>query len=229
MNSRRVCPHLTSLALILVLLAACVAPLATPPPVTPSATPSPGTPAGETPTAATPTESPILPTPLVTEVDPEEYALFSAMLDQRLVGYQQEGAVVIRAQTSADIDVLEFALEGPSELPADLVEAYRLRNDQPYTLDRGFTLKDSYELMPQPEYEQLLRTAGTSWEDFEARYPQAEGVFLFSRAGLNATRDQALVTMSYYCGSLCLEGGMFLMEKQDGIWKVKQELVVWMA
>jgi hypothetical protein len=173
--------------------------------------------------------SPPQPTPLVTEVDPEEYALFSAMIDQNVVGYRLGESVVICEQTKPHIDALEFALEGPFDPPKELVEAYRLRNDQPYTLDLSFALKQTYELMPQSEYDALLRTGSASWADFEAKYPQAGGVFIFSRAGLNAARDEALVSIGYYCGSLCSEGGVFLMVKEDGVWKVKQELATWMS
>ena len=169
------------------------------------------------------------PTPLVTDVDPEEYALFSAMIDQNVVGYNPDAPVVIRDQTSPDIDELEFALKGPYDLPEELVEAYRLRNDQPYTLAPNFTPKRAYTLMPQAEYEELLRAGSTGWEEFETNYPQAKGVFFFSRAGLNAARDEALVSMSYTCGSLCAEGGVFLMVKQDGVWTVEQEIASWKA
>ena len=169
--------------------------------------------------------SPPQPTPLVTEVDPEEYALFSAMIDQNVTGYTLGESVVILEQSKPHIDSLEFALEGPFEPPEELVEAYRLRNDQPYTLGQSFTLKQAYKLMPQSEYDGLLGTGSAGWEDFETKYPQAGGVFLFSRAGLNAARDEALVNISYYCGSLCTTGGVFLMVKEDGVWKVKQQLV----
>ena len=169
------------------------------------------------------------PTPLVTEIDPEEYALFSAMLDQNVVGYDPEAPVVIRDQTSPHIDNLEFALEGPHKLPKELVEAYRSRNDRPYTLAPNFTLKRGYTLMPQAEYAGLLRTGSTSGEDFQIKYPEARGVFFFSRAGLNAARDEALVSISYYCGSLCVEGGVFLMVKEDGVWKFEREFLSWMA
>ena len=169
------------------------------------------------------------PTPLVTDIDPEEYALFSAMLDQNIVGYDPDAPVVIRDQTSPHIDELEFALKGSFDLPQELVQAYRLRNDQPYTLAPNFTLKRTYTLMPQAEYAALLRAGSTSGEDFQNKYPQAKGVFFFSRAGLNAARDEALVSVSYTCGSLCVEGGMFLMVKQDGVWKVEQEVASWEA
>jgi hypothetical protein len=200
------------LALTICTLAACS--LAAPSPIQP------------TPLAA---PSPVQPTPLVTEVDPEEYALFSAMIDQNVVGYQRGGVVVIREQTTPNIDNLEFALEGPIEPPKELVEAYRLRNDQPYKLDHGFALNQAYELIPQPEYDSLLRGGRASWADFEAKYPQADGIFVFSRAGLNLARDEALVSMGYYCGSLCAEGGVFLMAREDGVWKVKQQLAAWMS
>ena len=170
-----------------------------------------------------------LPTPLVTDVDPEEYALYSAMIDQNLVGYDPEAPIVIRDQTSPDLDNLEFALEGPYDLPEELVEAYRLRNDRPYTLAPNFSLQRAYSLMPQAEYEKMVQGGGAGWEELQTNYPEARGVYLFARAGLNAARDQALVSMSYYCGSLCAEGGMFWMVKEDGVWKVKQEVVSWMA
>ena len=82
-----------------------------------------------------PPSSPPQPTPLVAEVDPEEYALFSAMIDQGVVGWDQGESILILEQTRPHIDDLEFALEGPYEPPKELVEAYRMRNEQPYTLD----------------------------------------------------------------------------------------------
>ena len=99
----------------------------------------------------------------------------------------------------------------------------------PYTLDPNFMLKRAYARMPQAEYAELLRAGGAGWKDLQANYPQAKGVFFFSRAGLNAARDEALVSISYTCGSLCAEGGVFWMVKQDGVWTVKQEVASWMA
>lgn len=130
---------------------------------------------------------------------------------------------------SRPIRNLELALEGPADIPEELVEAYRLRNDQPYTLERSFTLEQDYKLMPQSEYDDLLRTGKATWADFAEKYPETEGVFIVSRAGLNATRDEALVSISYYCGDLCAEGGVFLMVKEGGVWKFKQSLAAWMA
>ena len=109
------------------------------------------------------------------------------------------------------------------------MEAYRLRNDRPYTLDPNLPLKRAYTLMPQAEYAALVKVGSPGFKDFEAKYPGARGVFFFSRAGLNPARDKALVSMSYYCGSLCAEGGVFLMVKQDGVWKVEQEVAGWEA
>jgi hypothetical protein len=120
-------------------------------------------------------------------------------------------------------------LEGPADIPEELVEAYRLRNDQPYTLERNFTLEQDYTLIPQSEYDGFLRTGTENWVDFRTKYPNSDGIFLISRAGLNEMRDEALVSISYYCGDLCVEGGMFLMVKEDGVWKIKESLVAWMA
>ena len=87
----------------------------------------------------------------------------------------QGGPVLIREQTDPDIQNLEFALEGPAEIPEELVEAYRLRNNQPYTLERNFTLEQDYTLMPQSEYDDLLRTGTAKWVDFRTKYPEVDG------------------------------------------------------
>lgn len=208
--------RLLLLLLMIGTLSACSVVTPAPPPSTPQPPPTP------------PQSTQVPSTPLVAEVDPEEYALFSAMIDQNLVGFNQGKPVVIREQTSPNIQELEFALEGPNEIPEELVESYRLRNDQPYTLDPNFTLQQSYKLMPQSEYGDLVSTAGAGWADFEAKY-KADGVLLVSHAGLNNTHDEALVSISYYCGILCVDGGLYLMVKEDGIWKVKQALAAWMA
>ena len=76
---------------------------------------------------------------------------------------------------------------------------------------------------------ELLRVGRTDGEAFQKKYPEARGVFFFSRAGLNAARDEALVSVSYYCGSMCVEGGVFLMVKQDGVWTVEQEVASWQS
>jgi len=213
------------LTLIVCTLSACSP--GPPPMLQPTSLPTPQPTAQPTPQPAP--QPTVQSTPLVTEVDPEEYALFSAMIDQNLVGYNQGGPVLIREQTDPDIPNLEFALEGPADIPEELVEAYRLRNDQPYTLERSFTLEHDYALVPQSEYDDLLRSGRLTWADFAEKYPEAEGVFMVSRAGLNAARDEALVSISYYCGDLCAEGGVFLMVKEDGVWKFKQALAAWMA
>jgi len=48
----------------------------------------------------------------------KEYALFSAMIEQNVVGYDPEAlTVVICEQTKPHLDTLEFALEGPATPP----------------------------------------------------------------------------------------------------------------
>ncbi|MEA3334658.1 MAG: hypothetical protein U9R25_02035 [Chloroflexota bacterium] len=101
-----------------------------------------------------PTASP-QPTPLVTEVDPEEYVLFSAMIDQKVVGYRLGEPVVIRELTSPRINDLEFALEGPHEIP-NLGQ----RREASQLFPRGFTYYD-FEFFSENEKSTVSWTAGT--------------------------------------------------------------------
>ncbi|MEW5868377.1 MAG: hypothetical protein AB1894_03820 [Chloroflexota bacterium] len=172
--------------------------------------------------------APPQPTPLLTEIDPEEYALFSALIEGSAIGAKAGEAIVIREQTDPDLQNLDMALKAPQQPPEELVEAYRLRNAQVYTLSRSFSLQQTYELLPQATYDDLIHRR-LAWTDFQAQHPLANGVYFFSRAGLNAGRDMALVSFSFYCGSLCGQGGVFWLVKENGDWKVKEQLLTWMS
>ena len=57
----------------------------------------------------------------------------------------------------------------------------------------------------------------------------AIGLISFSRVGFNAKEDQALVSMDFVCGELCGAGGTYLLEKEEGVWVVKQTLTAWIS
>jgi hypothetical protein len=64
---------------------------------------------------------------------------------------------------------------------------------------------------------------------FQARYPEASGLVAFSRVGFDANEDKALALMGYRCGDLCSAGGLYLLVKEDGNWKVQEELMAWQS
>ena len=162
-------------------------------------------------------------------IEAEEYAVYSALIRQNPIGYDLGSSFVVRKNTRADLDMFERTLENVHKLPSSLVDSYRSRNAVSYTLDPNLDIEQDYVLMPQEVFDEILGRRGSRWTDFEAKYPGASGFILFSRVGFNADGDQALADMGYRCGELCGAGGLYLLVKEDGNWKVQETLMVWQS
>jgi hypothetical protein len=176
--------------------------------------------------------SPSFPRPTVTPppgIEAEEYAVYSALIRQNPIGYNLGSSLVIREQTVSDAGMFERTLENVHPLPARLVDSYRSRNAASYTLGRNLDVGQDYTLMSQEESNKIVRQGGETWTDFEAKYPGATGLLSFSRVGFNANEDEALASMGFHCGDLCGAGGLYLLVKEDGTWKVVEKLMVWQS
>jgi hypothetical protein len=184
----------------------------------------------QTPPAPTATATPSGPTvtpPAVIEA--EEYAVYSALIQQNPIGYDLGASILIREQTISDLEMLDSALERASPLPAGLVDSYRSRNAASYTLDPNLDVDLEYALMPEDEFTRIFLRRGSVWTRFQEAYPEAEGIVFFSRVGFGANGDDALVTMGYRCGDLCGAGGLYLLAREDGGWQVQDALIIWQS
>ena len=216
------------LALALLALFVCLCGYALPAPTaTPVATATP-----------VPTATPLPSvTPLATacppqDIEAEEYAVYSALIRQNAIGYDLGSFIVIRQQTVFDADMFERTLEQRPDLPAKLADSYQSRNAAPNTLGPNLDVEQDYALMPEEEFEEIFLQVGQGaaiWPDFEARYPEASGLVIFSRVGFDARVERALALMGYRCPGLCGAGGLYLLGKEDGDWKVQEELYAWQS
>jgi hypothetical protein len=163
------------------------------------------------------------------DIEAEEYAIYSALIQQNPIGYNLGASFVVREQTVGGLDMFERTLENVHRLPSSLVDSYRSRNAASYTLGPNLDIEQDYVLMPQQVFEEIFLKRGSLWTDFEAKYPGASGFVTFSRVGFSADGDEALVDMGYRCGDLCGAGGLYLLVKEDGNWKVQEELMAWQS
>jgi hypothetical protein len=162
-------------------------------------------------------------------IEEEELAIYSALIRQNPIGYNLGSFFVVREQTVADFDMFERTLENVHRLPSSLVDSYRSRNAATYTLGPNLDIEQDYVMMPQEVFEEIFIKRGSLWTDFEAKYPGASGFVTFSRVGFDAEADEALVDMGYRCGDLCGAGGLYLLVKEDGNWKVQEALMAWQS
>jgi hypothetical protein len=109
------------------------------------------------------------------------------------------------------------------------VDSYRSRNGERYTVEPNLDVEIDYALMPEEDFETVFLRGGSTWARFQERYPEASGVVVFSRVGFGANEDEALVLMGYRCGDLCGAGGLYVLVKEEGSWKVQEALMVWQS
>jgi hypothetical protein len=160
----------------------------------------------------------------------EEYAVYSTLIRQNPIGYNLGASFVVRENTRADLDMFERTLENVHKLPSSLVDSYRSRNAASYTLDSNLDIEQDYAMLPQEEFEQIfLRRKGSVWTTFQEAYPEAGGMIIFSRVGFDEKEEKALAEFGFRCGDLCGAGGLYLLVKEDGNWKVQEELMAWQS
>jgi hypothetical protein len=84
-----------------------------------------------------------------------------------------------------------------------------------------------YRVVTQEELDKVFK--GGHWEDFYKKYPQAGGVWAFSRPGYNSARNQAVLYVSHACGSLCGTGHLYFLAKRNDRWAVQNRLMLWIS
>ena len=65
--------------------------------------------------------------------------------------------------------------------------------------------------------------------EFQARFSNNAGIYVFSRPGLNLSKDEAVFYFDHFCSGLCGGGGYVLMRKVNGAWHIVDEHSIWMS
>ena len=64
---------------------------------------------------------------------------------------------------------------------------------------------------------------------FQKKYSGAPGLFSLSKAGFNRKMSQALVYVQLTCGLVCSRGFFVWLVREDGVWKIRDEMPAWIA
>jgi hypothetical protein len=86
---------------------------------------------------------------------------------------------------------------------------------------------ESCKIITQEELDKVFK--GGHWEDFYKKYPQAGGVWTFSRPGYNSERNEAVLYVGHACGSLCGTGHLYFLVKRNDQWTVQNRLMLWIS
>jgi hypothetical protein len=153
--------------------------------------------------------------------DPDAYAVYAAVLPMIWNSEHEPKSLIFQEETefSATESAGHLCVKGDKKFSVSwgsTLKDYASVNRVPRRLLRMFPMDKTYILVPERELNDLILKS--HWEDFYTRYPEAKSYISVSSVGFNAQKTKALLTMTYSCGMLCMEGTYYLMEKQNGKW-----------
>jgi len=178
-----------------------------------------------------------LPFVFASSEESEEYAVYSALIKDEFVKDNVKLLVISdRTLFYANPDYLnsttyEERIQQTKKfypsVPEDAIVDFETKHLQPFGLSPKFNLPVMYKLI---DYARLERDKdGTSIRSFYEEYPEARGIISLSRVGFNKLRNEAFVRVEYTFCPLCGHGGMVLLKKESGIWRVVEDLGGWVS
>ncbi len=171
--------------------------------------------------------APARPTPPAAQVEQEEQAVYAAYFKDKA------GPLVILQDTATDISpdsqqqTLEYIRSDLENLSGETLEDYLYRNRQPSQLSADMQIGVDYVLLSEDELSAIFHQPD-GWEIFNQKYPRS-GYTVLSRVGFNRSLDQALIYAGHMGGPLSGAGYYYLMEKINGQWELKDQVMVWIS
>jgi hypothetical protein len=167
--------------------------------------------------------------PAPTGVAADEYSVYEAVIQANWPGQAQ---IVISDTT--DIHMLQNVTgQINNNLPGlaqETLARFLEINKQEYPLEDRFQPGDHVVLLSQRERDSLFNhDLEGSWQRFNQKYPDAQGLLTFSRAGFNSQKTQALVYYGNGKGMMNGVGYLVLLAYEKDAWVVKNQLQLWIA
>jgi hypothetical protein len=168
------------------------------------------------------------PTPASADIEREEWAVYSFFLPTN------GNVPLILERTSSDISSddpkqsIDYIKSGLKGISNETVKSYLARNAQPSQLSADMDLGIKYKLLTADELKRI--SSQPNWgELLTQEYPGSHGYTVFSRVGFNHTLDQAVIYVGNVGGPMMGSGSFYLMEKQNGEWILKEEVMSWIS
>jgi len=156
----------------------------------------------------------------------EEYAIYSVALKALDEEFQYHTPELVISNPTIKGWALtkgsvQFVYPGPTGAPETFAD-YLQRNKTNRWLERRLDLNFKYEIVGIEEIKKLVNNFQPlpEWKEFSEKYRGAAGFVAVSRVGLNPPMDEALVYLSWQCGTLCGRGEAMLLSKPDGQWEI---------
>ena len=157
--------------------------------------------------------------------DIEEYAIYNALLKSKFAGTDISQILFIDQTFVSSESLMErdlAAFQESAPLDGELINSFTDRNQHPYPLEPDLDFGLDYQLLSREDVDELRsQDEASGWKLLFEKYPNSYGFVHLSRVGFNADFSQALVFMSTFHYDRLMEGGYYLMIKQDGRWTIE--------
>lgn len=167
---------------------------------------------------------------LVEEV--EEYAIYSAVINKLYVKGDSAELLVISNQTSFYGNQSQTAIYGDNYIKNTTSEQRVRQMKEFYTSVSEETLYDydakkmqSSEL--RHNFDLLVGYTLIDETELEEGDEKLDRMIRLSKVGFNPERTEAFVYVEFICFALCGEGNQLLLERTDGVWKIKENFGGW--
>ncbi len=170
----------------------------------------------------------------------EDYKVFSAVIDG--LGNPEDpeeawkGKEILVSDVTAQPGTTEskwgpwgFRSESNAAPAKETEAAFKSRAHDLCHLQARLHTAIPHKLVNHGKLEDLFKKGGGGWDKFYQIYPDAAGVWDFSHPGYNEARNEAVLYVGHSCGNLCGTGHLFFVAKENGQWKVKNRLMLWIS
>jgi|HubBroStandDraft_1064217.scaffolds.fasta_scaffold158521_1 hypothetical protein len=183
---------------------------------------------------------PSSPGALPCELTAEDYAVYSAILDD--LGTPEDPEEEWRrspdfiladrttVDTFSDYDPTWGFRSNSKQAPSSQTVAdFKARLKKSCAIRPLFKAKISPHLVSNDEISKLFEQKGDGWKGFYQRYPKSSGTWNLSSVGYSNDGLEALVFVRHGCGGKCGTGHLVLLAKEHGTWVVKNRTMLWIS
>ena len=169
-----------------------------------------------------------IPIPTSADIEKEEQSVYSFFI------HDTSGAALILQETSTNIsedhpeESINFIKSGLKNISKETVDSYLTRNAKSSQLSPDMHLGMDYKLLTTDELGKI--SSQPNWgELLTQKYPNSHGYTIFSRVGFNNSLNQAVIYVGNVAGPMMGSGFYYLMEKKNGEWLLKEQVMSWIS
>jgi len=171
-------------------------------------------------------------TPIVSpsDIEKEEQAVYASfftnnpepvvILQDTSTGFLPSSADELRQR-------MDYIASGLPDASKETLDQYFERNRVTSQLSPDMQLGVNYILLSADELSTIMKQPD-GWNAFYEKYSPS-GYMQLSRVGFNQTLDQAIVYVGGEPGPMMGSGNYYLMEKQNGQWVIKEQVLAWIS